>query len=135
MKQLDITYRRNYHDYTNLTINKLIFIRDSGRRNTGGNALWVVQCYCGNEFISKPSRIKSGSTTSCGCHQKQTIADRSKKQRGAKHPNWNPSLTDEQRYKNRDLQEVVDWRKAVYERDDYTCQCCYKKGVDLTLTI
>lgn len=43
---------------------------------------------------------------------------------GERHHNYNESLTDEERMKNRDLWEVIKWRNAVYERDRYTCQKC-----------
>ena len=41
---------------------------------------------------------------------------------------YNPNLTDEERERRRDLPQYRDWRKAVYEKDDYTCQCCGKKS-------
>lgn len=47
---------------------------------------------------------------------------------GEKHPFWNPNLTDEERNEKRDTQEHVEWRKSVFERDDYTCQCCGQRG-------
>lgn len=37
---------------------------------------------------------------------------------------YNPNLTDEEREKSRNLPEIATWRKEVYERDNYTCQCC-----------
>jgi hypothetical protein len=41
---------------------------------------------------------------------------------------WNENLTEEQRIENRDYNEYIKWRKAVYERDKYTCQCCGEIG-------
>lgn len=43
---------------------------------------------------------------------------------GEKHPRWDPDRTNEQRAKERKLPEYAEWRKAVYEKDNYTCQCC-----------
>ena len=43
-------------------------------------------------------------------------------QSGKNSPNYNPNITDEER--DRNYPEYKDWRKAVYERDNYTCQCC-----------
>ena len=45
---------------------------------------------------------------------------------GENHYNWNPNLTDEHREHGRALQniELYKWRKFVFDRDDYTCQCC-----------
>lgn len=49
---------------------------------------------------------------------------------GQNHPRW---LPPEQRkaplYKQiRDCVKMYEWRKAVFERDDYTCQGCQKRG-------
>lgn len=43
---------------------------------------------------------------------------------GKNHPNWNPSLTDDERKKNRKIVDYERWRLMVFERDKYTCQCC-----------
>ena len=40
------------------------------------------------------------------------------------HPKWNPNLTQEEREKRREGIGIEQWRKEVYERDNYTCQCC-----------
>jgi HNH endonuclease len=48
--------------------------------------------------------------------------------RGENHPNWNSELTDEERLINRDTTENREWRKLVFEKDDFTCQRCNKKG-------
>jgi hypothetical protein len=37
---------------------------------------------------------------------------------------WNPNLTDEERLDNRKYLEYKQWRKDVYKKDNYTCQCC-----------
>lgn len=50
---------------------------------------------------------------------------------GKNHPKYNPNLTDIERIKNRDISINIQWRNDVYKRDDYTCQCCGKKGVYL----
>ena len=49
-----------------------------------------------------------------------------KNRRGENNGNWNPNLTDEHREKGRNLHNTdrTEWRKAVYERDNHTCQCC-----------
>lgn len=43
---------------------------------------------------------------------------------GEKHPQWNPNRTHEQRVKERKTHFDKDWRKSVFERDGYACQCC-----------
>ena len=47
---------------------------------------------------------------------------------GENNPLWNPTKTREQRQKDRKLAENRRWRKAVFERDDYTCQLTGKHG-------
>jgi len=45
---------------------------------------------------------------------------------GENAPNWNFNLTDEERISGRFLNapEYREWRNNVFERDNYTCQCC-----------
>ena len=52
---------------------------------------------------------------------------------GENNYNWNPNLTDEEREKNRrrNSPEDVKWRKDIYKKNDFTCQCCFKKGAKL----
>lgn len=44
------------------------------------------------------------------------------------NPLWNPNKTRLQRQKDRKIFENQQWRKRVFKRDKYTCQCCHKKG-------
>ena len=46
---------------------------------------------------------------------------------GENNPRWNPNKTDEEREIGRNYPEYYEWRKQVYERDNYTCQCCGSK--------
>ena len=49
---------------------------------------------------------------------------------GENHPNWikdRTQLKDESK-SIRWSKEMVDWRKSVYKRDDYTCQVCRKRS-------
>lgn len=48
--------------------------------------------------------------------------------KGENSPHWNPNLTDEERIFRRQYPEYKEWRHIVFERDDYTCQCCGKTG-------
>jgi len=61
-------------------------------------------------------------------HSEEFRKKMSESQKGEKHPNWNPNLTDEERQDKRNYPAYYDWRQSVYERDNYTCQCCGKKG-------
>lgn len=43
---------------------------------------------------------------------------------GENNPNYKPYLTEEDREYVRNIPGYKDWIKKVYERDNYTCQCC-----------
>lgn len=60
-------------------------------------------------------------------HSKET----KKKMSGKNHHNYNPNLTDTDRRDKRCYPEYKSWRSLVYERDNYTCQVCDKRGSKL----
>lgn len=41
-------------------------------------ATWKCKCECGNEIIVPTGSLTSGNTTSCGCYNKEAVAERSK---------------------------------------------------------
>ncbi|HDR8172030.1 TPA: HNH endonuclease [Bacillus thuringiensis] len=48
---------------------------------------------------------------------------------GKENPNYNPDKTDEDRNNGRLIEGYGIWRRKVYERDNFICQCCgYSKG-------
>lgn len=51
---------------------KLTIIEQS-RKNKWGNYLWLCRCDCGKETIVAGGNLKSGSTKSCGCLQKEIV--------------------------------------------------------------
>lgn len=84
-------------------------------------------CSCGNEDWSTFDSFVSNKETCEKCANKR-ISEFHKNEmvyvRGEEHPNWDHSKSIEEREKNRWLSEQKIWRKQVYERDKYTCQCC-----------
>jgi len=92
-----------------------------------GNVSWDCICDCDTIVTVQGHDLRFGNTKSCGCLRKELLAKRV----GELNPSWNPSLTDEDRQATRNYPKYDEWRKAVYARDDYTCQKCGKKGETL----
>lgn len=83
-------------------------------------------CECGNEAKITLTRLQLGQRCrDCG------IKKISESQLGAKHPLYNPNKTDEERFRKREYPEYYNWRKSVFKRDKYTCQCCGEEGGEL----
>lgn len=86
----------------------------------------VLTCInCGKEFERTASHIfwanqRGRTNTFCSskCTQEYHI--------GENNPNWvkDRSLLKDQNKSIRWSKEMVNWRKAVYKRDNYTCQTC-----------
>jgi len=81
---------------------------------------------CNNEWEANWSHLKRGH----GCPI-CALENRS----GEHHPRYNPNLTDEERENGRNMigESYTNWRRKVFEKDKYTCQCCGdNKGGNLT---
>lgn len=88
---------------------------------------------CGNSFWRKPSAIKNGDCKFCskGCYfiwqkgreRSQEFKDKCKNKSGEHNPNWRGGITPIN-LKIRYSKESTEWRKAVFVRDNYTCQKC-----------
>ncbi len=84
------------------------------------NQKLLTLCDKGHEYWTRFSYFKHGHR----CRTCQYI-----NYRGPSGPCWKHTLTEADRQKDRNLVPgYSDWRKAVYERDDYTCRICNKKG-------
>lgn len=44
------------------------------------------------------------------------------------NPMWKASKTEEERISQRKTLKDSNWVKSIFERDNYTCQCCGKRG-------
>lgn len=115
-------YGRRLGDITGKKYGKLTVLGNSGKRKYN-RILWKCKCSCGKEkFLFKVS-LEQGQVVSCGCHK----ADLARKRAGAKHPNWQGGITPENT-KDRNSQALIDWRKAVFARDEFTCFICQGRG-------
>lgn len=95
-------------------------------------------CYIGQEGLSTTDGIIVDFICSCGKRDKKTLINLLETKRcnycsfdnfienisGENNYQWNPNKTDEERKDDRKYSEYKEWRKSVFERDSYTCQCC-----------
>lgn len=81
------------------------------------------KCSCGKEAYIAYAKFQAGQRC------KYCKSDRiSAKTRGSLNPAYKADKTDEQRIKDRKFPEYLEWRRKVYERDDYACQTCGMRG-------
>jgi hypothetical protein len=95
--------------------------------------LWLCKCSCGKIILTTSSKLTSGKKKSCGC----LIIDTARKLKssliGKLNPRWRYDLTDEDREVNK-LRiynknfELIQWRKLVFQRDNFVCNICGKNG-------
>ncbi len=87
---------------------------------------WLCKCECGNESIVGKNTLTSGHTRSCGCLQKEIVRNLMS---GSNHYNWKVDRSCVADKHN--SSEYNRWKLAVYERDNFRCQCCRKVGTQL----
>ena len=81
--------------------------------------------YCSKECANKGwSKYYSGKNNPMYGKERPEI-------RGENNPSWNPNKTREQRQKDRKIRENTMWVRMVFEKYDYTCKCCGKRGGNL----
>lgn len=90
------------------------------------NSRWIVECQCGNVRNMAAYELLSGAHTSCGCYNRELLRSRI----GDKNPAWRGGVSSENK-RIRATVEMEQWRKAIFIRDDYTCQKCHRKGYKL----
>lgn len=117
-KQIGVTNELG-KKYNYLTINSF-----TSNPNSKGHACFVsCTCDCGNITIADIHKVVSGHTKSCGCLPASF--------KGPNSPTYNHDITYEERLVGRFYPEYNAWRKAVFSRDDYTCQLCGTRGGSL----
>jgi len=107
--------------------NRWLVLKEVGRTKNR-SIKYLCKCDCGTIKEVDGCLLRRDVSKSCGCINKERDL------RGKNNPNWNPNLTDEERQIRRDARkglisdyELKNWRKQVFERDDYTCRCCGAK--------
>jgi|SRR5690625_2277128 len=77
------------------------------------------KCKCGRTSSIRLDNFLQGKRCQ-GC--------RTVKLTGSNSPLWNKDLTDEERVRGRKYREYSQWRRDVFERDEYTCVNCSEKA-------
>lgn len=113
LKQLDNLVGQKFNKWT-------VIEKDEEQSKRIGVTYWFCDCDCGTKHISVPAcNLKAGVSKSCGCLRKEYS--------GEKHWNWQGGKTKDIT-KERNSYKYGLWRKSIFKRDNYTCQCCGKKG-------
>lgn len=104
-----------------------------------GRGRWRCRCSCGRMTEANGGDIRSGHTRSCGCLYSEVHSERMRKL--ARDPTILAKLSKARRGSRHNVEHVSDvrgriygsltakeWRAAVRERDDHTCQRCGARG-------
>lgn len=99
-----------------------------GRRQTDASRVKKSKALIGHPYWglkqqSEATRLKIGNALR---GRKQSEEHRMKNS-GALSPAWRGGITPETR-KLRNSSRYKEWRRHVYQRDDYTCQACGERG-------
>lgn len=81
------------------------------------------KCVCGHISHIAFSKFQYGQRC-----EKCKSRKLSELRRGPNASNWDHTRTMEERIKDRRYPEYYEWRRNVFERDDYTCQICGLRG-------
>ena len=96
-------------------------LRDISKKNEIGRK--VINCdYCGKSVEVLGSKMKNNTRTYCSVECKNK--GWSKFYSGPNNPQWDNSISMEDRIINRNFPGYWEWRIETYKRDNYTCQCC-----------
>lgn len=75
---------RNYKDISGMRFGRLIALEPIGTAPHGKPLDWLCKCDCGHITVINGSRLRNGSTKSCGCLQRELSSERMRK-RSTKH--------------------------------------------------
>jgi len=85
------------------------------------------------EKMIKNHKGRTGKTNSEEHRKNISLSQKGKpklEEGGDKHWNWKGGITNENRCIRSQIEYKL-WRELIYERDDWTCQKCNKRGVEL----
>lgn len=106
-------------------INRLTVVGTS--KKTGYS---VFKCDCGNVTEKRNWNVTSGKTESCGCLRSENMKKIAVNPTGEEHWHWKGGISGE-RHLDMSRRIYKDWRTAVFERDNFTCQKCGQVGYEI----
>ncbi|WP_204195349.1 hypothetical protein [Staphylococcus sp. GFQ9D221P] len=132
--------KHNLKDMTGYVFNDCKVIERAESENK--RAMWLCECFCGNHFIERGSRIRDGSRKSCGCLRKEQTIKRNTKHNkshtrlyhiwcGIKARCNNPNNPYFYRYGGRGIKICDEWNKSFDEFYEWSD----KNGYNEKLTI
>jgi hypothetical protein len=74
-------------DLTGQKFGRLVVLEKT-EKNKAGMWYWLCRCDCGNTCIIRGAYLKSGSTQSCGCYQKERTSETNKTHLLSKTPEY-----------------------------------------------
>ncbi len=124
-----------------LNCQKVIYKKQNASLNSWLNRVKYCSTVCRVDSIrgtkaSPSTRLKMrvahmGNKSNTGrTFTREHLVNMSKAFKGSKHWNWQGGKTS-LNHIARNCLEYKLWRKSVFERDNYTCQGCFKHGGDM----
>lgn len=114
-------------DKTGLKVGRLLV------KSYVGKGIYLCLCDCGKEKNIAGGELKKGTTSSCGCLQSELASNRvsnlNKKKLGAKNPQWNPDISEEERERRKKKRDSLfpgykQWRFDVMQAYKFCCVFC-----------
>lgn len=148
VKKIQRDIKRNKHHYCSNKCRAIAVGRSQVGKNNPNykNATIEVNCSnCNKKFkilkcntVNSDKAQKQNLYCSKKCkseHQKEILKGESnpnygngRRIKGKLNPNYNFTKTYEERMKGRLYTDYYNWRNLIFEKYNYTCQCCNKQG-------
>ena len=101
-----------------------------------GDEFIVMSKYRGSkskvDILHKPCGKVSSKGAAGALSHKGCVYCSALRRSGHNHYKYNPDMSDEERASRENQRGLIlKWSKEIYERDDYTCKKCNKRGIKL----